>query len=80
MVAQVRIAGVAVEEDDLRADAETATSQFHIIQLGAVMYVIVSSLFRSEWRTSSFSWLISMPPTLWTMHLGLPVVPDENMI
>ena len=78
--AKVGISGVAVEEDDLRADPEGGDEPVphHPGRGGHVDNRVIP--LQVAWRTSSFNWLIRMPPTLWTMHFGLPVVPEENMM
>mmetsp|Transcript_29869 Transcript_29869/g.44042 ORF Transcript_29869/g.44042 Transcript_29869/m.44042 type:complete len:203 (+) Transcript_29869:709-1317(+) len=57
-----------------------AAIQFHIIQPQVVKKNIRSPAARSQCRASSFFWLSSTPPARCTMHLGMPVVPEENMM
>ena len=60
--------------------ASPAISQFHIIQPQVVKKKVRSPARVSLCSICSLSCLSSTPPCPWTMHLGFPVVPEENMM
>src|SRR3954451_23599483 len=51
--------------------------KFHIIQPVVVNHDILSPGRTSNWRPTAFACSRTMPPWLWTIALGRPVVPDE---
>ena len=57
--------------------ARPASSRFQIIQPVGVGKNTGSSRQTSQWSTISFRHCSRLPPALWMIALGLPVVPEE---